>query len=130
MEFSISTWMMIFFILFMGIGMWKVYPFLKNKQLPDDDKTQEAHKELIRLMLKVIEEKKGKLDNQKLFLYMLEDESFDSKLFWRFNHNRLNQLLNQYYIENPHTQNIMDIYKSITSPNGISSSFDEIHFTS
>ena len=100
-------------MLFLIVGMWKVYPFLSNKQLHDDDKTQEAHDELIRLMLKVIYEKKGNLNNQELFLAIQEDDDFDSKLFWRFNHNRLNQLLNHYYTENPHAKSIMDIYKTI-----------------
>ncbi len=112
MEFSISTWMMLFFILFMIVGIWKIYAFLPNKQLKDDDKTQEASYELRRLMLKVITKNKGKLTNEELFFAITEDEDFDSKLFWRFNHNRLNQLLNQYLIENPHAKSIEDIYKN------------------
>jgi len=113
MDLDISTWMMIFFILFMVVGMWKVYVFLPNKQLEDDDKTKEAQDELIKVMLDVIKKKEGKLNSQELFLAMQEDENFDSKLFWRFNHNRLNQLLNQYYIENPHAKSIVEIYSSV-----------------
>jgi hypothetical protein len=112
MDLSISTWMMLFFILFMIAGIWKIYAFLPNKQLEDDDKTQEASYELRRLMLKIIREKEGKLSSQELFLAITENESFDSKLFWRFNQNRLNQLLNQYFIEHPHAKSIEDIYKN------------------
>jgi hypothetical protein len=117
LDLTISTWMMLFFILFLIVGMWKVYVFLPTKQLADDDKTQEAHNELIRLMIKVINEKEGKLNNQELFLAIQEDDDFDSKLFWRFNHNRLNQLLNHYYTENPRLNTIKNIYKQLKDIN-------------
>jgi hypothetical protein len=106
--------MLIFFVLFLILSIWKIYAFLPNKQLEDDDRTKEAHEELKSLMFKVIKDNKGNLNNKELFLAMLEDENFDSQLFWRFNHNRLNQLINQYYIENPHAKSIMDIYKDIS----------------
>lgn len=114
MDLDISSMMMILFILFMIVGIWKVYVFLPNKILDDDDKTQEAIYELRRLMLKIINKKKGQVNNQELFLAISEDEDFDSKLFWRFNQNRLNQLLKQYFIENPHAKSIEDIYKDNT----------------
>ena len=113
MELDTSTLMMIFFVIFLVLSIWKIYAFLPNKQLEDDDKTKEAQSELIRLMLKVIKDKKGKVDNKELFFAIIEDNEFDSKLFWRFNHNRLNQLLNQYYIKNPHAKSITDIYEDL-----------------
>ena len=113
MDISLSTWMMVAFVIFMIIGVWKIYAFLPTKQLTDDDKTAESEHELVKLMLSVIKKNKGKLESRELFIKMQEDENFDSKLFWRFNHNRLNQLLSKYYILNPECSNIQDIYKKI-----------------
>ena len=113
MEISTSTWMLIFFILFLVMSIWKIWAFLPNKQLADDDKTEESENELKNLMLKVIQDKKGEIDEKELFFGMNEDENFNSELFWRFNHNRLRQLLNVYYMQNPNTQNIKEIYIDI-----------------
>jgi len=112
MEFDTSFWMMFAFILFMVMGIWKIWAFLPTKQLADDDKTEKAEHELLHLMLKVIKEKKGDIKSNELFIYIQEDEEFDSKLFWRFNHNRLNQLLNKYYIEHSECSSIQDIYNN------------------
>ena len=112
MDIDLSTVMMAAFIIFMVLGVWKIYAFLPTKQLADDDKTAESEYELTKLMINVIKKNKGELDNKTLFLKMQEDENFDSTLFWRFNHNRLNQLLTQYYIKNPEFSTIEDIFKS------------------
>lgn len=115
MEISLSTWMMLFFVLGLILSIWKVYAFLPNKELADDDKTELAENELTRLMLKIIKEKEGNLTAKELFFKMQEDEAFDSNLFWRFNQNRLHQLLQGYYIKNPDASCIEDIYKIINS---------------
>ncbi|MFA6197363.1 MAG: hypothetical protein WC656_12065 [Sulfurimonas sp.] len=123
MDFTIATWMMLFFILFMIVGMWKVYAFLPNKKLADDDTTKESQEELMRLMLKTIQNSDEKLTQEDLFRKIKEDEDFDKKHFWRFNQNRLNQLLELYFLQNPHvpersdkcpwgTKNIEDIHKN------------------
>ena len=111
MQISLSTWMMTAFIIFLILGVWEIYAFLPTKQLADDDKTQEAQIELMRLILKVIEEKRGDLTTKELFFLVQEDKEFDGALFWRFNHNRLNQLLNSYYARNPNASCVKDIYK-------------------
>ena len=113
MNFDISTLMMIFFIIFMIISIWKIYAFLPNKQLEDDDTTVEATNDLVHLMLKVIKKNNGELTNAELFEKIQEDKEFESQRFWRFNLNRLNQLLQKYYLENPDASSIMDIYKII-----------------
>ena len=113
MDFSTSTLMMIFFIIFLILSIWKIYAFLPNKQLQDDDTTDNVQAELIRLTLKVIKVNNGKLTNEQLFFKIQEDEEFDNEVFWRFNHNKLNQLLNKYYIKNPNTSSILDIYNEI-----------------
>lgn len=97
----------------MIISIWKIYAFLPNKQLEDDDTTPEATKDLMHLMYSVIKENKGELTKDELFSKMQEHEEFDSQRFWRFNLNRLNQLLQKFYIENPDASDILDIYKKI-----------------
>ena len=111
MDISLSTWMMAAFVIFMILGVWKIYAFLPTKQLEDDDKTEDSEHELIKLMINVIKKNHGTIDNRELFIKMQEDENFDSKLFWRFNHNRLNQLLSKYYILYPECSSIEDIYR-------------------
>ena len=113
MEFDTSFWMMFAFIIFMVLGIWKIWAFLPTKQLEDDDKTEESEHELHRLMLTVISQNEGKCTHQELFLAIQEHKEFDSKLFWRFNHNRLNQLLQKHYIRNPNTSSIEEIYREL-----------------
>jgi len=110
MHLEISTIMMIFFILFLIMSIWKIYAFLPNKQLEDDDSTPQAQKAITDLLLCIIDENKGDLDNKELFIKMKEDKRFDKKRFWRFNQNKLNQLLHHYYNENPDLISISDIY--------------------
>ena len=104
---------MIFFILFLAIGIWKIYAFLPNKQLHDDDKTHEAANMLQDLMIKVIKEKKGKItDTKELYSLIRQNEDFDKERFWRFNQNRLNSILERYFLQNPNVNNIEDIYNN------------------
>ncbi len=111
MEIQTSYLMMIFFVLFFAVSFWKIYAFLPNRQLEDDDTTKEAQEELQILMLKVIRKNSGDLDSKKLFNLMITDEEFDKEKFWRFNENRLNRVLSSYFLQNPHLKNIGDIYK-------------------
>ena len=99
MELSISNLMMLFFLLSLVISLWKIYPFLQTKTLKDDDKTVEAERKLKELMLKIIKEHGQEIKREELFLKMKADEDFDSKLFWRFNQNRLNHLLKVYSLK-------------------------------
>ena len=111
MDISLSTWMLIFFVVFLILSIWKIYAFLPNKQLKDDDTTDDSYNELISLMIKVIKNNGSDIDAKTLYIKMTEDEDFDSEHFWRFNHNRLNQLLNRYYMENDGIESIKDIYE-------------------
>ena len=113
MELDTSTWMMFFFIISLVLSIWKIWDFLPNKQLEDDDTTEASQEELIKVMLKVIQEKGKDLKSEELFLLMQKDESFDSKLFWRFNLNKLNHLLSSYYLQHPQMSSIEDIYKEL-----------------
>ena len=111
MEFDISSLMMIFFIIALVISLWKIYAFLPNKQLADDDTTQESQDELVSVMLKVIKDNNGNIDVNELLVKMETNEDFDSVRHWRFNLNKLNQLLNKYYVKNPNAKSISDIYE-------------------
>jgi len=112
-ELETSTLMMIFFIIILVASIWKIYAFLPNEQLADDDKTKESQEELTNLILNVIKNSSENLTLNELFKKIKDDEKFDEKHYWRFNQNRLNQLLNNYYIKHPHINNIADIYKEI-----------------
>ncbi|MBD3823679.1 MAG: hypothetical protein IE916_04140 [Epsilonproteobacteria bacterium] len=110
MELSLSTWMMIIFIIALIIGIWKIYVFLPNRALPDDDTTKEATQELESLMIHAIVKHKGSLDQAALFDAIRELDGFDRKRFWRFNRNRLEHLLNRYYLLHPKIDTIEGIY--------------------
>ena len=112
MNFETSTLMMMFFIILFGISFWKIYAFLPNEKLSDDDTTEESYKELLNLMIKIIKDNDGKISSDELFDKMKNSDSFDNEHFWRFNKNRLNHLLASYYIKHPHTKSIEDIYKN------------------
>lgn len=90
MELETSTWMLIFFLLSFTISMWKVYAFLPNKALADDDTTKEAQEELIKIVKKHMN---TNISSKELLELIKNDEGFDEKHFWRFNENKLNQLL-------------------------------------
>jgi hypothetical protein len=86
---------------------------LPEKQLADDDTTEKATAALEALMIKIIRQNRGEIDEKSLFFEMSKDEDFDSKLFWRFNLNRLKHLLSTYYAKYPNTSSIGDIYKNL-----------------
>lgn len=110
MELNTQMLMMIFFLLFLLISIWKISVFLPNKVLADDDTTEASHERLLFIMLKTISNNKN-LSEKKLFELMKEDEEFDRSHFWRFNQNRLKQILNRYYVENKGFNSIEDIYR-------------------
>ena len=109
-EISISTLMMVFFIILLIISMWKIYAFLPNKQLADDDTTKESQEELIKIMLESIKNSKESPTISELFKAMKNDENFDEKHYWRFNENKLKQLLHHYFMINGNLKSIDDIY--------------------
>jgi len=110
MEIETTTWMMIFFIIAFIVSIWKVYIFLPNKELEDDDTTAEAQEQLISIMLQTIKSRNADISIDELYVYMVENEDFNKDKFWRFNKNRLNKLLELYYLKNPHAKSIEDIY--------------------
>ena len=114
MELDTSTIMMEFFIILLVLSIWKIYAFLPNKQLEDDDSTEDAQDNINKVLLLVIIEHHGKLNVDELLIKMQEHKDFDNQKHWRFNKNKLNQLLNNYYLTHSDTHNIKDIYRNIT----------------
>ena len=85
---------MIVFIFAFIISMWKISPFLQTRTLVDDDTTPEAQAELLKLVLKHLGNEDKKTVNTKELLERIKnDEGFNKEHFWRFNQNKLNQLL-------------------------------------
>jgi hypothetical protein len=115
MEISTSTWMMIAFIAGMILSIWKMYPFLVTRQLADDDTKPEVQEELHSIIFEVIKEHRGELDEKSLHEKVTQHQAFDKERFWRFNQNKLRQLLNLHYAKNPDTQSIKDIYKKLNA---------------
>ena len=109
-EFSTSTWMLLFFILFLAISIWKIYAFLPNKQLDDDDTTDDAQNELLSIMVDTVKRHSSDITTDELYIYMVENEDFNKEKYWRFNKNRLNKLLELYYLKNQDINSINDIY--------------------
>jgi len=112
MQVDTQTLMLIFFLLLLAVSIWKISAFLPNKPLADDDTAKESNEELLYLILKVIRESNGKIGSYELFKQVQEDEDFDSKRFWRFNQNRVNQLLKSYYLQNEGINSTEDIYEA------------------
>jgi len=115
MELETSTLMMIFFILFLIMSIWKIYAFLPNKQLADDDTTEASQEELLKMIVSVIKRSDENITTKELLHMIKEDKNFDTKHFWRFNENRLLQILQAYYREYPETSTIKCIHQKVNS---------------
>ncbi len=113
MEFDTSFWMMFAFIIFMILGVWKIWTFLPTRQLEDDDTTEASQEELIALMLDTIKVHQGNLTEDALLLAMQKSDKFNAKHYWRFNLNKLKQLLQKFYIQHSNVSTIKEIYKEI-----------------
>ena len=111
----IKTGMMIAFIAALILSIWKFYLFFPTEQLEDDDTTTEVKEELLQLMVFcIIDLYETGLDPTLPLLFdkMINHQTFDNNRFWRFNQNRLNQLIQLYYLKNPSTLTLEQIYKA------------------
>ena len=113
MKMDTETLMMIAFVIAMIISVWKLYAFLPAKQLADDDTTNDSQEELLDIVLDVIRSSEVIPDIKTIHDEVLNHDRFDKEHFWRFNPNKLKQILNLHYIKNPHLQNIEDIHKEL-----------------
>lgn len=92
-------WLMIgAFIAGFGLSGWKVYAFLPDKPLQDDDTTLQAVEILEKIM---IESNSNGMSEEKLFEKMLIHPDFNKDHFWRFNPNRLRHLIQDYRLKDP-----------------------------
>ncbi len=110
---EIETIMIIAFAAALGLSLWKLYAFFPKKRLADDDTTSESVDELTTIVIQSIVQghnEQGELTHEELFLRITTHTDFDKEHYWRFNHNRLNQLLRSYYLEFPHTDSLKTIY--------------------
>jgi len=105
--------MMIAFVVGMVLSIWKMYPFLVNRTLEDDDTGEDAHEYLLNIMHKVLQDEEQTPTAKELHEKMINHKDFDKEKFWRFNLNKLNQLLNRHYAEHPHLESIEDIHKEV-----------------
>nr|MDA3945729.1 hypothetical protein [Helicobacteraceae bacterium] len=55
----------------------------------------------------------GALEEEHIFTKMKEHPKFDHEHFWRFNRNRLRQLLHHHFSENPHHKSIEHIHQHL-----------------
>lgn len=82
------------------LTLYKVYLFLPQKPLVDDDTTPESVELLERIMVECNNAHEH-LDEESLFQMMSAHHEFDPKHFWRFNENRLKQLIAHYRLKEP-----------------------------
>jgi hypothetical protein len=95
---SIEWIMMAAFIGGLALSLYKVYLFLPQKPLADDDTTTESVELLEQIM---VESNQEKMSEEVLYKKMLTHPKFDTKHFWRFNENRLKQLISHYRFKEP-----------------------------
>ena len=107
---SVEIAMMVAFIISLFFSAWKLYAFMPKEPLKDDDTNPNATQELMTLMYRVIH--LGATTEADIFEAMTRDPSFDKKHFWRFNPNRLKQLLQGHYLNHPEHHTIDDIASS------------------
>lgn len=80
------------------LSLYKIYLFLPQKALADDDTTPESVDLLERIML---ESHTNGMREEALYKKILTHPEFDSKHFWRFNENRLRHLIQDYRFKDP-----------------------------
>lgn len=82
------------------LTLYKVYLFLPQKPLADDDTTPESVELLEKIMVET-DRNFPNLNDEALYHKMREHSLFDPKHFWRFNENRLRHLIHNYRIKEP-----------------------------
>jgi hypothetical protein len=97
---TIEWIMMAAFIAGLALSLYKVYLFLPQKPLADDDTTPESVALLERIMVECNNAREH-LDEESLFQMMSAHHEFDPKYFWRFNENRLRHLIDHYRLKEP-----------------------------
>jgi hypothetical protein len=95
---TIELIMMLAFAAALVLTLYKVYLFLPQKPLADDDTTPES----VALLEKIMVESNQKgMREEELYEKMYTHPEFDPKHFWRFNENRLRHLIEHYRLKEP-----------------------------
>lgn len=97
---TIQWVMMSAFIGALVISIGKIYVFLPNKPLPNDERDPQSVEKLQRIMVEC-NRIDPTVDEETLFQRMLQHKDFDPKYFWRFNLNRLLHLIVDYRFKDP-----------------------------
>ncbi|MDD4855680.1 MAG: hypothetical protein PHU41_07560 [Sulfuricurvum sp.] len=95
---TIELIMILAFVGGLVISLYKIYLFLPQKPLADDDTTPESVTQLEKIM---VESNTPDITEEELFEKMHNHPEFDTKHFWRFNPNRLRHLINNYRLKEP-----------------------------
>jgi len=95
---TVELIMMIAFVGGLAISLYKIYLFLPQKPLADDDTTPESVTQLEKIM---VESNTPEITEEELFEKMRNHPEFDTKHFWRFNPNRLRHLIDNYRLKEP-----------------------------
>lgn len=86
------------FIVALGLSSWKMIAFLPSKPLSDDDTTVESIELLEKIMF---ESNQEGMSEEALLETMKRHAQFDANHFWRFNLNKLQQLIRSYRLKEP-----------------------------
>ncbi|MFH0710636.1 MAG: hypothetical protein V2A75_10545 [Pseudomonadota bacterium] len=95
---TIELIMMLAFAGGLVLTLYKVYLFLPQKPLEDDDTTSSSIEALEKIM---VESNRDGITEEELFEKMRNHPEFDTKHFWRFNPNRLRHLIDNYRLKEP-----------------------------
>ena len=95
---TIQWLMMSGFVVMLVISIWKLYVFLPNKPLPNDERDPKSVQKLQQIMIEC-NQINPDMDEETLFQKMTQHKDFDSKYYWRFNLNRLFHLIEDYRFE-------------------------------
>ncbi len=91
------------FIVAIGLSSWKMVAFLPSKPLADDDTTTQSVELLEKIM---IECNQDGMSEEILLRAMIAHAEFDQKHFWRFNLNKLQQLIRAYRLTDPNFRHV------------------------
>jgi len=86
------------FIVALGLSSWKMVAFLPSKPLADDDTTTQSVELLEKIM---VECNQDGMSEEILLEAMIAHAEFDQNHFWRFNLNKLQQLIRAYRLKDP-----------------------------
>ncbi len=86
------------FISALVLSLYKIYLFLPQKPLADDDTTPESVALLEKIM---VESNRENMSEEILLEVMMVHAEFDKEHFWRFNLNKLQQLIRSYRLKEP-----------------------------